>query len=523
MIDISQVKSVAEITRVWAAAAPDQVAQVFEGRETTYGELDARASQVAQALIADGCKPDTRVGFMGKGSDRYFEMLYGAFKAKAVVVGINWRLAAPEVAYVLNDSRAEILFVGAEFYDIVEKVLPECPTVRKVVALDGGRNDWQSFDDWRDAQKPADPKLPADPEDDVIQLYTSGTTGHPKGVQLTNANYISAFDQGSKAGWANWSQGEVVLVCMPLFHVAGVNIGLIGNMRGCKNLILKDVDPALILKLIESEKINIAFLVPAVILFLLQQSDIARADVSSMRRILYGASPIAEDVLRRAQETFKGTDFVQVYGLTETTGSATNLPPEAHDPAKGKLRSCGIPNPGVEVRVVNDKGEDVPAGDVGEIVIRSGSIMKGYWNRAEATKDSISDGWFFTGDAGYFDKDGYLFIHDRVKDMIVSGGENVYPAEVENALFGHEAIADAAVIGVPDEKWGEAVKAIVVLKPDQRATQEEIIAFAKTRIAGYKVPKSVDFIEALPRNPSGKILRRELRAPFWEGRTRMVN
>ena len=173
--------------------------------------------------------------------------------------------------------------------------------------------------------------------------------------------------------------------------------------------------------------------------------------------------------------------------------------------------------------MVNDKGEDVPAGDVGEIVIRSGSIMKGYWNRAEATKDSISDGWFFTGDAGYFDKDGYLFIHDRVKDMIVSGGENVYPAEVENALFGHEAIADAAVIGVPDEKWGEAVKAIVVLKPDQRATQEEIIAFAKTRIAGYKVPKSVDFIEALPRNPSGKILRRELRAPFWEGRTRMIN
>ncbi|MDP2123079.1 MAG: fatty acid--CoA ligase [Parvibaculum sp.] len=523
MVDMAQVRSVADITRVWAKAAPDSIAQVFEGRETSYGELDRRASQVAQALIADGCKPDARIGFMGKGSDRYFEMLYGAFKAKAVVVGVNWRLAAPEVVYVLNDSRTEILFVGAEFYEMVEKVLPDCPTVRKVVALDGGRNDWASFDDWRSAAKDADPKLPADPEDDVIQLYTSGTTGHPKGVQLTNANYLSIFDQGEKAGWANWGQGEVALVCMPLFHVAGVNIGLIGNIHGCKNIILKDVDPQAILKLIESEKINIAFMVPAVILFLLQQPNIKTTNVSSLRQIIYGASPIAEDVLRQAQETFKGADFVQVYGLTETAGGATNLPPEAHDPARGKLRSCGVPNPGMDVRVVDDKGESVPVGEVGEIVIRGGSIMKGYWNRPDATKDAIRDGWFYTGDAGFFDKEGYLFIHDRVKDMIVSGGENIYPAEVENALFGHEAIADAAVIGVPDEKWGEAVKAIVVLKPGQKATPEEIIAFAKTRIASYKVPKSVDFIEALPRNPSGKILRRELRLPYWEGRARMVN
>ena len=521
MFDAERIKSVADITRAGAATMPDDVAQVFEGRETTYAELDRRASQVAQALIADGCKPDARIGFMGKGSDRYFEMLYGAFKAKAVVVGVNWRLAAPEVVYVLNDSRTEILFVGAEFYDMVEKVLPECPTGRKVVALDGGRNDWVSFDDWRDAASDADPMLPAAPDDDVIQLYTSGTTGHPKGVQLTNANYLSVFSQGAE--WAQWHRGEVVLVCMPLFHVAGVNIGVLGNLHGCKNIILKDVDPVAILKLIETEKLNVAFMVPAVILFLLQQPGIKTADLSSVRQILYGASPIAEDVLLQAQATFTKADFVQLYGLTETTGGATHLPPEAHDPAKGKLRSCGVPNPGMEIRVVDDKGAEVPVGDVGEIVIRGGSIMKGYWNRADATTDAIRDGWFYTGDAGFFDTDGYLFIHDRVKDMIVSGGENIYPAEVENALFGHEAIADAAVIGVPDEKWGEAVKAIVVLKPGQKAAPEEIIAFAKTRIAGYKVPKSVDFIEALPRNPSGKILRRELRAPYWEGRARMVS
>lgn len=514
MFDAERIKCVADVTRAQAAVRPDAVAQVFEGRETTYAELDRRASQVAQALIADGCKPDSRIGFMGKGSDRYFEMLYGAFKAKAVVVGVNWRLAAPEVAYVLNDSKTEILFVGAEFYDLVEKVLPDCPTVRKVIALDGGRNDWQSFDDWRDAAKAEDPMLSASPDDDVIQLYTSGTTGHPKGVQLTNANYISVFKQGEGAGWANWGPEDVVLVCMPLFHVAGVNIGLLGNLHGCRNVILK---------LIETEKLTISFMVPAVILFLLQQPNIGEVDVSSLRQILYGASPIAEDVLRRAQETFKGAGFVQLYGLTETSGGATSLPPDAHDPAKGKLRSCGLPNPDMEIRVVDENGNGVPVGEVGEIVIRGGSVMKGYWNRAEATQDSVRDGWFYSGDAGFFDTDGFLFIHDRVKDMIVSGGENIYPAEVENALFGHPAIADAAVVGVPHDKWGEAVKAIVVLKPGEQATQDEIIAFAKTRIASFKVPKSVDFIEALPRNPSGKILRRELRAPYWEGRERMVN
>ncbi|PKQ04596.1 MAG: acyl-CoA synthetase [Alphaproteobacteria bacterium HGW-Alphaproteobacteria-12] len=523
MFDAEHVKSAADITRMRAAVQGDAIAQVFEGRETSYGELDRRASQVAQALIADGCKPDTRIGFIGKSSDRYFEMLYGALKSKVVVVGVNWRLAPPEIAYVLNDSKTEILFVGAEFYDTVAKMLADCPTVRKVVALDGGRNDWVSFDDWRDGAKAEDPMLPSAPDDDVIQLYTSGTTGHPKGVQITNANYISIFAQGAGAGWADWDVEDVVLVCMPLFHVAGVNIGVLGNLHGCRNVILKDIDPQEILKLIESEKLSVAFMVPAVLLFLLQQPSLASTDVSSLRQILYGASPIAEDVLRQAQNAFADARFVQVYGLTETTGGATHLPPDAHDPARGKLRSCGVPNPGMEIRVVDETGKAVATGAVGEIVIRGGSVMKSYWNRPDATADSMRDGWFYTGDAGFFDEDGFLFIHDRVKDMIVSGGENIYPAEVENALFAHPAIADAAVIGVPDEKWGEAVKAIVVLKPGEEVAADGIIAFLKTQIASFKVPKSVDFTDALPRNPSGKILRRELRAPYWEGRERMVN
>jgi len=522
MIDFEKIRCVADITRVQAREIPDDIAQVFEGRETSYCELHDHACRVAQGLLVEGCKPGTRVGFMGKGSDRYFEMLHGAFKAGAVVVGVNWRLAPPEVAYVLNDSHTEILFVGADFYKIIEEVLPDCPTLRRVIALDGGHSEWVSFDEWRDAQRPLDPLRESNPQDDVIQLYTSGTTGHPKGVQLTHANYVALLHQGMEAGWADWQRGERNLVAMPLFHVAGVNMGLLGHAHGLTNIILREVDPKIILEVMEQKKLNIAFMVPAVILYLLQQPDIDTRDVSSVRQIIYGASPISDDVLLRAQKRF-GCDFLQVYGLTETTGCATYLPPHAHDPAMGKLRSCGIPNPGMEIRIVDEEGRELPAGEVGEVVLRSGVIMKGYWNKPDATESAIRNGWFHTGDAAYFDEEGYLYIHDRLKDMIVSGGENVYPAEVENALFGHPAVADAAVIGVPDERWGEAVKAIVVPKPGMSPTPDDIIAFARTRIAAYKVPKSIDFAETLPRNPSGKVLRRELRKPYWEGRTRFVN
>jgi acyl-CoA synthetase (AMP-forming)/AMP-acid ligase II len=261
--------------------------------------------------------------------------------------------------------------------------------------------------------------------------------------------------------------------------------------------------------------------VPAVILMLTQQPNVREVDFSSLKQVFYGASPIAEQLLLTAREMMDAR-FTQLYGLTETVGGGTFLPPEAHDPAWGKLRSCGVPWPATIVRCVDAKGVPVPVGEVGEIVIKSGFVMKGYWNRADATTEAIRDGFFYTGDAGYFDADGFLFIHDRVKDMIVSGGENIYPAEVENAIFGAPGVADVAVIGVPDEKWGEAVKAIIVVKPGETVTPEAVIAWAKDRIAGYKCPKSVDFVASLPRNPSGKILRKDLREPYWRGMTRRV-
>ncbi len=522
MFDLDALKTCADLTRHQAKLRPDAVAQIFEDRTTTFAELDVRANQIANGLIALGAGPQARIGYIGLNSDRFFETVFGCFKSKTVMVGVNWRLAPPEVVYVLNDADADILFVGAEFAGLVDKIRGELKTVRHVIAVDEPHGDWPVFDTWRDGQSSADPMVAISPEDDVVQLYTSGTTGHSKGVQLTTGNYMSFFETAQKAGWAHYDPGEVNLVAMPNFHVAGLNMGVLSVAQGAISIIMKQVDPVKVLDAVEQYGIQNMFLVPAVIQFVIALPGVERRNLKSLNRVFYGASPISEQVLMKAKEVL-GCNFTQLYGLTETVGAGTYLPPEAHDPAQGKLRSCGLPYPGFEIRIVDGEGRTQPQGAVGEILIKSATIMKGYWKKPDATKKSVIDGWFYTGDAGFFDADGYLYIHDRVKDMIVSGAENVYPAEVENALMSHPAIADAAVIGVPDEKWGEAVKAIVVLKPDADTTPDDIISFCRQRIAGYKTPKSVDFVEALPRNPSGKILRRELRDPYWAGRERRVN
>ena len=522
MIALDQLSCVADISRYQAKINANRVAQIFEGRETTYAKLDEMASQIANGLIKEGCKPNTRIGYLGKNSDYFFEVMSGAAKANVVIAGVNWRLAAPEIEYIINDACVDMLFVGADFYEVIEQLQSSLSSVRKVIAVDGGHNVWTDYCEWRDFQEVSDPMLPISLDDDVIQLYTSGTTGHPKGVQLTNGNYLDVLDQAANGGWGDWNEGEASIVAMPIFHVAGVNVGVVGLCQGLTNVILKDVDPVVILDLLEKYKIKYAFFVPAVILFLNSIPGVRDRDFSNLDMLLYGASPISEEVLLTAKDIFK-CDFCQVYGLTETCGAGTILPPEDHDPALGKLRSCGKPAATAELRILGEQGQLLPPNEVGEIVYQSKSLMKGYWNNRDATAKSIQDGWFFTGDAGYLDEDGYLYIHDRIKDMIVSGGENVYPAEVENALFAHEAVGDVAVIGVPDDKWGEAVKAIIVLKANSEANEADIISHCRDKIAGYKVPKSIDFTDVLPRNPSGKLLKRELSKPYWEGKTRQIN
>ncbi|MGE0153716.1 MAG: fatty acid--CoA ligase [Reyranellaceae bacterium] len=516
------IKALADVTRHHAAIRPEAPAMVFEGRTTSYGQLDRQASRIANALIADGVRPQARVAQLDKNSDLFFQLFFGTTKANAVLVSVNWRLAPPEVAYVINDAEAEILFVGEEFFPVVEKIRDQLRTVRKIVTLNGSHPGWQDFAAWRDAQADADPMLPVEPQDVAIQLYTSGTTGHPKGAQISNFNFVNMLPI-----WVpSWEMGpgRRNIVCMPAFHIGGAGWGLVGIYSGATNYVFREFVPAQILKSIEQDRIDVVLLVPAMVLFLLQAPQIGETDLSSLRLIVYGAAPMPVEVLRQALGVFP-CGFQQVYGLTETTGAITLLPPSDHDPNDAhKLLSCGYLQRGVEVRIVDGEGKDVARpGDVGEIAVRSSQVMKGYWKLDEATRKAIRGGWFHTGDAGYMDEKGYLYIHDRVKDMIVSGGENIYPAEIENALFEHPGVADVAVIGVPDERWGESVKAFVVRKKDAALSEGELISFARERIAGYKVPRSVDFIDALPRNPTGKILKRELRKPFWEGRERQVN
>ncbi len=516
-----------EVLRVHGEGRPDKIAMRAGNRTWTYAQLYAESSRVAQGLLAEGVEPQDRVAFLDRNVPEYFSLLFGAAMVKAVTLAVNWRLAATEMEYVLNHARARVLLIGEEFLGHLAKMNLE--TVERVLVV-GEVGKFTRYDDWVASHEPIDPLLRCDAEETCYQLYTSGTTGRPKGVELTHRNLMAAMEVGAKS----WSiDGEsVCLVAMPLFHIAGSGWAVGGFCQGAESILVRDLNPKEVLRLIETHRVTNSLFVPAVLQMLCATPDVEKVDFSSLRSIVYGASPISEQVLARSIEVF-GCDFVQVYGLTETTGAITALPAEDHDPGGPKahlLRSAGKPWGDAKIRIVDaETDRDLSGDEVGEIWVWSKQNMKGYWRNAEATAEAYPEGrdeqgvgWFRTGDAGYM-REGYLYIHDRVKDMILSGGENIYPAEIENALMSHPAIADVAVIGVPSEKWGESVKAIVVDAMGDVASDEEIIAYCRERLAHYKCPTSVDRIDVLPRNPSGKILKTELREPYWKGKSRRIN
>ncbi len=517
-------QSLPELIRWRGRVTPEVPAIWFEGREITYEELDRRSSQVANALIDHGVQSGDRICVLDQNHDLYFELLFGIAKASAVFVPVNWRLAPPEVAYVVNHADAKLLFVGGPFCQCVEKIQNELKTIQRIISFAGGSGSWEQFETMRDSFPADDPRVETHASETTWQLYTSGTTGSPKGAELSTANLFALIGFAPTI-LGGMREGERALIIMPLYHIGGSGYALCALMAGNTLVVMREFNADKALALIQEQKIHHSFLVPAALLLLLQAENSERVDYSSLRTIIYGASPIPEDLLRRSMERF-GCEFIQVYGLTETTGAVTRLRFEDHHlsgPLAPRLKSCGQPVFGADIRILDPEGKEVRPGAIGEIVLRSNQVMKGYWRAPGETARVIRDGWFRTGDAGYMDEEGFVYIQDRVKDMIVSGGENIYPAEVENCLFAHPAVADVAVIGVPDEKWGEAVKAIVVLKPGSSATPEQLIDFCKGKIANYKRPKSVDFAELLPRNPTGKILKRELRAPYWKGKERNVN
>jgi acyl-CoA synthetase (AMP-forming)/AMP-acid ligase II len=522
----ADVNNIADVVRAQAKNRGNAPAFEFEGRQTTFAEFNVKTNRVANALLALGLKKGDRIAYLGKNSDFYFELLMGAMKAGVVMAPVNWRLAGPEVAFIVGDCKASVLFAGPEFITQVKNLKADLPTVKHVITTEGGAPEWQDFAAWRDAQSGDDPPVKIEPKDVAIQLYTSGTTGKPKGAMLSHANMLNLVQTGTdaeKPEWNRWNTDDVSLVAMPIFHIGGSGWGVVGIYHGAKGVIAREFDPTKVLDFFEHSGITKLFMVPAAMQFVVRQPRARTMDFSRLKYMLYGASPIPAALLKECIDVFK-CGFVQLYGMTETCGTIVALPPEDHIEGLDRMRSAGKALPGVEIAIIDADGKPLAAGEVGEIATRSGSNMVGYWNLPEATAKTLqSDGWLRTGDAGYMDKDGYLYIHDRIKDMIISGGENIYPAEVESALCDHPDVAEAAVVGIPDDKWGEAVKAIVVMKPGKSATATDIINFTRTRIAGFKTPKTVDFIEALPRNPSGKILRRNLRDPYWVGKDRQVN
>jgi acyl-CoA synthetase (AMP-forming)/AMP-acid ligase II len=520
--DYDAIETLAGVARRHGRVRGEKIALSFEGRDTSYAELDRRSNQAANALIAAGVQPGDAIAYFGKNSDHYFELLLAAGKARAIMAPVGWRLSATEAGYIIADAQAKLVFVGPECVETLKAAAPEGVAI---VAMEEGAHDCPVYEAWRGAQPATDPARGDVADDVVLLLYTSGTTGKPKGVMLTSANLLRARTQRVELGWNEWFDTDVNYVAMPVAHIGGTGWGFSGLFYGVKNIVARDFNPLEALEVIEREGVGKMFMVPAALQFVIRMPRAREIDYSKLRLILYGASPMPVALLRECMDVF-GCKFCQQYGMTETTGTIVYLPPEDHDP-KGahRMAAAGLPMPGVELRIVDAEGSVLGANQTGEIATRSPANMAGYWRNESATASTLAnDGWLRTGDAGHIDEDGYLFIQDRIKDMICSGAENIYPAEVENAIHGHADVAEVAVIGVPDETWGEAVKAIVVLKPGVAGDPADIIAFAREHIATYKAPKSVDFRDQpLPRSASGKILRRELREPYWAGKERRVN
>ena len=495
---------VADVIRRHAAQRPEAVALRHGERELTYADLDERSNRLAQALLARGVGAGTRVAYLDRSSPEVVELLFAASKVGAVLVPLNWRLAAPELAAVLADCGAPLLIAGPAFREVAERVRPPALIVVG-----------EDYERWLAAHEPRDPGGRGDAGDVIVQMYTSGTTGVPKGVLTTHGNL--AVTAQTSLRWA-FDERSVSLTPLPMFHIGGIGWAYCGLWHGATTVLVSEFDPAGVLDILEHQRVTNAVLVPTMLQMLTAVPGAAERDYSALRSIAYGAAPITTPVLKASLRTF-GCALLGLYGLTESTGGVVALEPEDHDPGGPRehlLRSAGRPYPWVELKIVDPvSGAALGPHEVGEVWLRGPNVTPGYFNRPAETAAALTpDGWLRTGDGGYVDEDGYLFLTDRIKDMIVSGGENVYPVEVEEALAQHADVADVAVIGVPDAHWGEAVKALVVPRPGTRPAPEDLIAFARERLAGYKLPRSVDLVDELPRTPSGKVLKRELRERY---------
>jgi len=494
-------RTLAEMLRWRARRHPSLMALWYEGNAQTYGELNDSSSQLAAGLVAKlGLEPGDRVAILDKNCAAYLELFFALDKAGLVTAPLNWRLTAPELKRIIDDMKPKLVVTGAEFKTTGAALA--VPTMTFEELPRGG----------------ADPMRDADGAVSS-QFSTSGTTGLPKGAMLTGWNVLNV-GLCLALEMPEIREGGRHLVCLPMFHIGGAGWAIWAMQEGSAAIIVRETAAEPLLKTMVEQKVETALLAPTLMLFLTELPAARTAHFSALRHITYGTAPISPALLQRSIETFK-CRFSQLYGLTETTGPITALPHEHH--VGERMLSCGRPMFGGHVRVVDAEGNDLPPRQVGEIVYRGESLMRGYWQREKETAQAIRGGWFHTGDAGYLDEEGFMFLKDRVKDMIVSGGENVYPAEIEAVLMGHPEILECAVIGVPDEKWGETVKAVVVRRGGTLLSETTLIEWSREKLAGFKRPRSVDFVEALPRNASGKLLKRTLRELYWASYERRVN
>lgn len=494
-----------------AREKPSIRATVFAHRETTYGLLALRIARLAGALDALGVKPGQRVGMLALNSDRYLEYIFCTLWAGAVINPINTRWRVNEIAYSVQDCETEILFVDDAFLPLVALLRERCTCLREIIYCGDASTPagMHGYEQLLEAAEPIDDRVRSG-NDLAAVLYTGGTTGMPKGVMLSHTNLLT--NALSTLAAAPRPVVDVALHVAPLFHVGGIASIVQTMLRTATHVILPGFDPGAVLTAIDRHKVNEVFLVPTMLQMLLDDPAFVKHDVSSLRNIIYGAAPIDSALLNRALSAFPSSQFMQVYGMTELAPVVAVLPDFCHTGDGSKLNAAGRPTPICEVRIVDpDTHDERAAGVTGEVLVRGPSVMIGYWNKPEETAKTLRNGWMCTGDGGYLDQDGYLHITDRIKDMIVSGGENVYSTEVENAILSHPAVQACAVIGISDEKWGEAVHAVVVARPGHELTTDQLKAHCREQIAGYKCPRSIEFRDALPLSAAGKLLKYKLR------------
>ena len=504
---------------------PDQEAFVYGDTRITFSEFNTRVNKLIHALPEMGVKKGDVLGILSWSCLGFVDVYGAAMKGGFIASPFNPRLQTNELEYIINYSEANTLFVGPELVEVANSLKPRLPKIKNFISLEGSAPGMLTHQDLLAAHPGQEPDIQVNEDDPVCIIYTSGTTGVPRGALYTQRRFIE--DSKTLVIDMNLNPRDKRVQITPLFHIAG-NSHFRSSLysAGC-NIIMKFFDAAVTLETIQKERATHIDIVPTHLVAMLNLPDLNKYDFSSLRFLWYGASPMPLEVLKRGMKVF-GPIIAQGYGQSESGPAISHLSREDHnvldrpEAEQKKLSSAGRPDIGVQVRIVDENDNDLKPGKVGEIIVRSRHIMVEYWHKPDETRGTLINGWLHTGDMGYYDKEGYIYIADRKKDMIISGGENIYPREVEEVLYQHPAVLEAAVIGIPDPYWVERVHAIVVTKKGASTTAEEIIAFCKKNIAGYKAPKSVEFVDSLPKNPAGKILKRELRGKYWTDLERKV-